>query len=312
MARLTEEGFWDQAYRARVAGGQSDSGRTLKARLKRLLGKKLNEYMRDYDDYLLWEVIYKAHLPKVAGAKVLEVGSAPGEYLVRLNKTYGYIPYGVEYTINGAELNRQVFASNGLDPANVIHQDFFSQGFQTQYKERFDVVVSRGFIEHFDDVRDAVAKHFNLLKPGGYLVIDVPNFRGIYYPWVRLFRKKVLEMHNLRIMRKKEFVQVFAGLPLHPLFCGHYGTFSFNLLYAPPRSPLRFVLAVLHLLQRPLNVVFRSLFKHGGIESGLTSPFLLFIGVRRSQDEEQAEGEPSAHLCAAEGSDLGPVQTSRQ
>jgi hypothetical protein len=46
----------------------------------------------------LFNVVLRKYVPKIKGAKVLEVGSAPGDFLVTLNKVYGFIPYGVEYS----------------------------------------------------------------------------------------------------------------------------------------------------------------------------------------------------------------------
>jgi hypothetical protein len=40
----------------------------------------------------LFNVVLRKYVPKIKGAKVLEVGSAPGDFLVTLNKVYGFIP----------------------------------------------------------------------------------------------------------------------------------------------------------------------------------------------------------------------------
>jgi 2-polyprenyl-3-methyl-5-hydroxy-6-metoxy-1,4-benzoquinol methylase len=283
MARLTQEGFWEESYKAPPENSPASPKNKLRLWAEKLLGQRLVGYTRDYDDYLLWEVIYRSHFARIAGAKALEVGSAPGHYLVRLNREFGVIPYGIEYTESGAELNKRIFTSNGLNPANVIHADFFSQAFQNQYKEYFDIVISRGFMEHFDDVAGVIEKHLALLKPGGRLIVSVPNFRGVYYVWLRLFRKKVLAMHNLTIMQKSEFIKLFRAGGLSTLFCGYYGTFSLNHLHAPPGSPLRFITAFLHNLQKLFNLLFRLAFAHKGRESRFFSPHLLFMGVKSPQ-----------------------------
>ncbi len=283
MARLTKEEFWESTYVAHPGVEQAAPTRSAETVLKNLLGKRLSESMRSYEDYLLWDALFERYLPKVKGAKALEVGSAPGEFLVRLGKAFGFVPYGIEYTETGAALNKEIFRLNNFDPANAIHGDFFAEEFQQRYAGYFDLVISRGFIEHFDEVEDAIDKHMNLLKPGGYLVVSVPNFRGIYHVWVKLFRKRVLAMHNLRIMQRKEFARIFhrPNRDLIPLFCDYYGTFSSDLIHADKNSPLRLVVAFIHSLQPILNIVFRSLFKDKGKESAAFSPHLLFIGVKR-------------------------------
>ncbi len=81
--------------------------------------------MRYYSDYLLWDVIFPRYLPRREGLKVVEIGSAPGDTLVRLKETFSFIPYGVEYSPQGAELNRKTFREHNIDASNVIEADFF-------------------------------------------------------------------------------------------------------------------------------------------------------------------------------------------
>ena len=125
------------------------------------------------------------------GAKVLEVGSAPGWHLVRLNQTFGFIPYGIEYSESGVELNREVFILHNINPDNVIHADFLSDEFHEQYKGYFDIAISRGFIEHFTDIEDIIEKHINLLTKGGYLIVSIPNLRGANYILTWLFHREL-------------------------------------------------------------------------------------------------------------------------
>ena len=44
----------------------------------------------------------------------------------------------------------------------------------------FHIVYSLGFIEHFKELNIVVKKHTELLKPGGILLLGVPNLGGIY------------------------------------------------------------------------------------------------------------------------------------
>ena len=54
--------------------------RRLLLRLKQRLGAEVIGRMSSYQDYLLWEVIFKRFLSDIRpGAKVLEIGSAPGD-----------------------------------------------------------------------------------------------------------------------------------------------------------------------------------------------------------------------------------------
>jgi len=280
VARLTQKEYWDSIHKAKVAKRKRYSVReNLKILATGFLEKN---FARSYADYLLWEVIYKKFMPKIKGAKVLEVGSAPGNNLVRLSKRFGFIPYGVEYSENGVELNRKVFISNNINPDNVIQADFLSDDFQKRYCSFFDIVLSAGFIEHFEDVGDIIEKHINLLTEDGYLIVSIPNLRGANYVWQWIFNRNLLSMHNLDIMQKRKFSKIFDRVCLSTLFCDYYGTFNFGLFITKGNSPLRFVLTSCKILQLILNMVFRLLFRNGGAESGLFSPYLLFIGMKKS------------------------------
>jgi SAM-dependent methyltransferase len=286
MGKLTEKAYWNSVYEPGVIEQERPSW---KRRLKSLIKKSLAptsvgevlEYRHSYTEYFLWDVVYQRYLPKAQGAKVLEVGSAPGRHLVILNQTFGFIPYGVEYSESGVELNRELFTLHNINPDNVIHADFLSTEFHERYKGYFDIVVSRGFIEHFTDVEDVIEKHIDLLAKGGYLIVSIPNLRGANYILMRLFHRELIPMHNLDIMQKDKFSKLFDREGLLTLFCDYYGVFDFGTFSAERDSQLHYVLAFCDKLQLILNVAFRLLFRDKGAQSGLFSPHLIFIGMKK-------------------------------
>lgn len=289
--RLTEQGYWDAIHLAGRASkpraqlpqraGASPVGRKLKSQIKRVLGKRLLERVRSYEDFLLWDVILPRYLSQREGAKVVEIGSAPGHRLVRLKQRFGLTPYGIDYSRVGVEVNRDVFAEHGIDPDNVIEADFVASELPDQYREAFDVVLSGGFIEHFTDVGVIVQKHLRLLKPGGCLVVMIPNLRGVNFLLTWLCRRDVIPMHNLDIMERENFAALFAAQGLEPLFCGYSGTFNFYMFDTPSDSLMRFPLAVCKKVQWGLNLVFRFVFKDRGAENRWFSPCLIYVGIKR-------------------------------
>src|SRR5689334_6938717 len=115
MSRLTDKAYWDAKYAPRRAAGDAAAPRTpLISAIKRLLGPRMVERMRHYPEYLLWDVLYAQHLPREKGARVLEIGSAPGQHLVQLWRSFGYEPFGVEYSEKGVQVNRELFERHGL------------------------------------------------------------------------------------------------------------------------------------------------------------------------------------------------------
>jgi SAM-dependent methyltransferase len=274
MRELTEKEYWNRIHKSYVLAPQGHPLKeTLKALITKLFGRRC---LRPYADYLLWNVIYKKYMPKTKGAKVLEIGSAPGHHLVRLSQTFGFVPYGIEYSDIGVELNRKIFRLHGINPENVIHADFLSNEFHREYNGRFDIVLSTGFIEHFTDMEDVIEKHINLLIGGGYLFVTIPNLRGINYVLQWIFSKKVPSKHNTDIMRKEIFSSIFDKKELTTLFCSYYGTFDLGLFIYKKK----WVQSFCKVLQLILNMLFFILLRDKGAESKLFSPYLIFIGVK--------------------------------
>jgi SAM-dependent methyltransferase len=293
---LTRKEYWDEVHEAEEAaclprrepiGAPPRPTSLAKRALKRLMGRRLLEAMRSYDDYLLWSGLYPRFLPP-AGSTVVEVGSAPGEHLVRLKQTFGLVPYGIEYSDTGVALNRELFAAHGIDPRNVIHSDFFAPELRAGYRAAFDVVLSRGFIEHFDDPRPVVNLHLDLLREGGLLIVSIPNLRGLNRPLTGLFHREVLAIHNLAIMTRPAFATLFDPRRVEALHCDYYGTFTFGLYNARRGTWQRRALGLCQRLQLPLNAAFRLLFGTRGAESRLLSPSLIFIGRKRAEARRTA------------------------
>lgn len=285
MSKLSQEKHWNDIH-TREKEGLSRSHHTAADALKRLLGRTFRERMGAYDDYLLWKVIFPQHIPDLFAAKVVEVGSAPGEFLVRFGQTYGCVPYGLDYSEVGVEMNRQTFEKNGFNPDNVICADFFSIDFHDQRKEEFDAVISRGFIEHFTDVDAVIDRHMEILKPGGLLIVSIPNLRGVNYGLARLFDNGAIPRHNIGIMSKAAFRKLFDRQDLEAAFCDYYGTFSFYLFTADPSKLKQMGLKLSHRLQPFLNVAFRTILGNKGYEHGFFSPTLLYIGRKVGKGAE--------------------------
>ncbi len=280
MERLTEKDYWNAVYlgdgivRDRAKPVQNPG-------LKGWLKRHLSHYWRDYSDYLEWESLYETYLPKTAGLKVIEIGSAPGTNLVRLHQTFGYEPYGVEYAEAGANLNREVFRQNGLNPNQVIRADAFSEDFLARYESSFDLVISRGFIEHFTEMEKVMEAHLRLLKPGGTLLVTIPKLTGLPHLLFRYFNPDVIPMHNLGIMNKPRFAALFQRAELQRRVCDYYGTFKVSVCGAEHLTGYKAKLMnFLMNGQLALNMLFRLAFGKRGAESYWTSPYLIYIGTK--------------------------------
>jgi len=140
--------------------------------------------------------------------------------------------------------------------------------------------MSRGFIEHFEDPSRVVDRHLELLKPGGLLIVTIPNLRGINHALTRLFHRELIPMHNLEIMSRVRFLQLFDAAKVRLLTCAYIGTFSFYLFGVKAGSRLAPLLRACMKVQAVLNLLFRLCLGDRGAENRFTSPQLVFIGSK--------------------------------
>lgn len=132
--------------------------------------------------------LLKAHL-KPGPLRFLEVGCAPGSWMVYFAKQFGYRVTGVDYvpaackkTLENLQLQEVV--------GTVVRADFLAfEG------DPFDVVFSYGFVEHFRDPEPVFDRLVRLCKPGGLVVTAIPSLDGLNW-WVsRTFRPRIAEGH---------------------------------------------------------------------------------------------------------------------
>lgn len=148
---------------------------------------------------------------------VIEIGCAPAKWLVHLGERYGARVEGLEYTEKGAAFSRANLEACGVE-GTIYHADFF-----TFEPRAHDLVVSLGFIEHFDDLEDVFARHVAFVAPGGRLVLGVPNFRGLNRLLQRWADPAYLRLHNLRAMDPQLWRRLASRHGLTPTTVRHIG-----------------------------------------------------------------------------------------
>jgi hypothetical protein len=71
-----------------------------------------------------------------------------------------------------------------------------------------------------------VAKHLDLLKPGGILLLGVPNYSGIYRKVLKRLAPSIEQTHNMKSMDLSTWDLFVEKLPVEPLFTGYIGGFE--------------------------------------------------------------------------------------
>jgi SAM-dependent methyltransferase len=124
----------------------------------------------------------------------------------------------------------------GLAVGDFWQQDFFSGKPQRQY----EIVCSFGFIEHFSNWEDGVARHLEWVAPGGLLIITSPNFNGVLQKYFhRLFDKINFQRHYLPAMDPFKWRTIVEKMGFSVEFCGYFGRFDMWAAYQKRSFPAK-------------------------------------------------------------------------
>lgn len=110
------------------------------------------------------------------GDKVLELGCGGSYFLPYFARKYGVQVYGIDYSI--PQLNR---AFCNLQKAGVKGELMLGDmRWVCVLQGKFDVVYSRGLIEHFTDPTSVLQICKTYLKKDGILITTVPHLKGMW------------------------------------------------------------------------------------------------------------------------------------
>lgn len=105
-----------------------------------------------------------------AGKRILEVGAGSGRDAVTLARA-GAEVVTLDYVAGSLHLTGKAAGTAGVRVAPVCGDALgspFADG-------TFDVVLHQGLLEHFRDVRPLLRDNARILRPGGHLIVDVPQ-----------------------------------------------------------------------------------------------------------------------------------------
>ena len=194
--RLTDEGFWEHFWVALKVPARVNTRGCIDRALTRL---------------------FLRFVPQGQGKRLIEIGAAPGRWLVFFHEKLGYAVDGIEYVSSACRKTEENLAACGTK-GRVFQQDFFHNDLP---KHSYDAVLSIGFIEHFTDLDPVVTGHIALLKPGGVLILAVPNLRGLHGAVERLTDPNTLAVHNLDVMSMSFMERLSVEYDLTPLWIGY-------------------------------------------------------------------------------------------
>jgi 2-polyprenyl-3-methyl-5-hydroxy-6-metoxy-1,4-benzoquinol methylase len=104
----------------------------------------------------------------------LELGCGTGYMITLPMRTWGYDVVGIDLDDASVQMGRGLLASNGLDPDALQTADL------RDLDETYDAIIASEVLEHLteDDLRSVLAAIHERLRPGGLLLVTVPNGYG--------------------------------------------------------------------------------------------------------------------------------------
>jgi 2-polyprenyl-3-methyl-5-hydroxy-6-metoxy-1,4-benzoquinol methylase len=201
---LTSAGYWEQEWEGRRAGGIASWTRRTRRK-----GRPLIRFLRHFVD---------EH--ENGSPDVLEIGCAPGGILSALHDCCPKVRlHGLDYAQEGLANTERQFARSGV-PATLHCGDVreFDPG------RKYDVVYSCGLVEHFTDPVPIIQHHARLCRPGGQVVLTVPNYSGRWQEaLIRRLSPETLETHNTATMDPESLRQFAAAAGLANVTAGEFG-----------------------------------------------------------------------------------------
>lgn len=217
--------------------------------------------------------IFRQYLGSEA-KEVLEVGCGGGKWMVFFARQPGFQVYGLDYSLAGCRLARRLLAGENLS-GYVVCGDVFSAPFKPH---SFDLVYSLGIVEHFQEATQIMTAMACLVRPGGQLVVGVPNMNGLM-GYLHRLADRDLWLRHVHLTRE-DIVHLYRTLDLEVQYAEYVGTLylagpNWSRLLRSERlgALVRIGLAGLEiLLTLPLSILNLQL------ESPRFSPYILVIG----------------------------------
>lgn len=206
----------------------------------------------------------------------MEIGGAPGSIMAYMHNRHGLEVSTIDFC--SKEITDNYLKSRKINSYSIYEADFIQLDI-SDYKDKYDLVSSWGFIEHFDldTCGKLIRKHKALVADGGYLIIELPNIRKFNWLLYRIFNKELLDIHNLDVMNLSFLKErITEGNDFKLLYSNYYLTsflgFSSSNEFFERHRIIKWIFGKLQSLSRVLHI--------DNIKNRFFSPYIVMIAQK--------------------------------
>jgi len=153
---------------------------------------------------------------------LLEIGGFPGYYSVWAKREMAVEATLLDFVVH-EQIVRQLEVVNGVDEQGITTLE--ADLFEYIPNKKFDLVMSNGLIEHFEDTRAIIQRHIDFLSEQGVLFISLPNFRGLNGWFQKTFDPDNYNKHFIGCMDVHYLNEICEQLSLKNVKVGYSGRF---------------------------------------------------------------------------------------
>lgn len=202
---------------------------------------------------------------------LLEIGGFPGYFSVWAQKSFPLKSTLFDYVVIPKIIN-ELEIKNGLNAnsINIIEGDLFN----FKNDKKYDIVISNGLIEHFNDTKNIIENHVVHLTENGVLIITLPNFKSLNGWFQKTFDHENYVKHNINCMELNLLENICKELNLTNIQVKYDGKFMIWLENELEKPLL--VRLLKFLIWLPLKITFKII----PIESQYFSPYIVITAKK--------------------------------
>lgn len=178
--KKTTKGYWDSLWKSKKAIKAVNPHET---GIDYYLNQQFHEYFLQ---------TFKGISTK--GKKLLEVGCAQSIWLPYFANEFEFEVAGLDYSEIGCRQTEKILQKEGI-AGNIICADLLDP--PNNMTGAYDVVISFGLVEHFEDTAACLLSLKKFLKKGGLLITFIPNMVGITGVFQKMLNREIYDIHTI-------------------------------------------------------------------------------------------------------------------